>query len=82
MMHTHLRNERAVPWWAVIGAPLVGVPAVVAILALVAPQTQEQVPTAGEPHEVEFAAERAGVESAGVMIEPQAVRILSNLTFC
>jgi len=82
MMHTHLRNERTVPWWAVIGAPLVGVPAVVAILALVAPQTQEQAPTAGEVHEADFAAERVEVESAGLMIDPQTAWVISTLTFC
>ncbi len=38
MMNAHLSEKRAVPWWAAIGAPLVGVPLMVGLLALVAPK--------------------------------------------
>ncbi len=34
MIHTHINKEKAVPLWAVIGVPLVGVPLMVALLAL------------------------------------------------
>ena len=46
MIHAHISKEKAVPLWAVIGAPLVGVPLMVALLSLVAPA--ETAPT-GEP---------------------------------
>jgi hypothetical protein len=36
MIHTHIDKERAIPLWALIGAPLVGVPLMVALLALMA----------------------------------------------
>ncbi len=33
-MNAHLPKESAVPWWAAFGAPLIGVPLLVALLAL------------------------------------------------
>ena len=37
MIHAHIDEKRAVPAWAAIGAPLIGVPLMVALLALTAP---------------------------------------------
>lgn len=37
MMHAHIKKDIAVPIWAAIGAPLIGVPLMVALLALAAP---------------------------------------------
>ena len=37
MIHAHIDKEKAVPIWAAVGAPLVGVPLMVALLALTAP---------------------------------------------
>ena len=37
MIHAHIDTEKAPPLWALIGAPLVGVPLMVALLALTAP---------------------------------------------
>jgi hypothetical protein len=37
MIHAHLDKQKAVPLWAAIGAPLIGVPLMVALLALMAP---------------------------------------------
>jgi len=34
MVHARLKKESAVPWWAAFGAPLFGVPLLVALLAL------------------------------------------------
>lgn len=37
MIQAHMNRERAVPLWAALGTPLVGVPLMVALLALAAP---------------------------------------------
>ncbi len=46
MIRVHIDKEKAVPLWAAIGAPLVGVPLMVALLSLAAPA--ETAPP-GEP---------------------------------
>ena len=43
MLNTHLTNEREVLWWAKIGAPAIGVPLMVALLALTAPKHETPV---------------------------------------
>ena len=42
MLNTHLTNDGEVPWWA-IGAPAIGVPLMVALLALTAPKQETPV---------------------------------------
>ncbi len=42
MLNTHMSKERDVPWWA-IGAPAIGVPLMVALLALTAPKHETLV---------------------------------------
>lgn len=37
-MNAHVDKNSAVPWWAAFGAPLVGVPLLVVLLALGAPK--------------------------------------------
>ena len=44
MTHMNLRKDGTPPLWAVLGAPLVGVPLMVGLLALAAPRVEE--PTA------------------------------------
>lgn len=39
MIHAHIDETKTVPLWAALGAPLLGVPLMVAALALVAPTT-------------------------------------------
>ena len=34
-MHTRIDHRKAAPWWVAFGAPLLGVPMLVALLALV-----------------------------------------------
>ena len=43
MLNTLSNERREVPLWAAIGAPLVGVPLLVALLALTAPKQETQV---------------------------------------
>lgn len=37
MIHAHIDSGSAVPWWAAFGAPLIGVPLLVMLLALGSP---------------------------------------------
>jgi len=37
MIHAHIKQERAVPLWAAVGAPLLGIPLMVALLAFLGP---------------------------------------------
>ena len=73
MITARIRSERAVPLWAVLGAPLVGVPLMVVLLALTAPA--QEMPA----DDVEgFATEQVEVQgieqavrgTAGCLIQP------------
>lgn len=44
MLHAHVDKNSAVPWWAAFGAPLVGVPLLVILLALGAPKKAQSDP--------------------------------------
>ncbi len=43
MINAHIDQKRGAPWWAAIVAPLVGVPVMVALLALASPQEEGPV---------------------------------------
>ncbi len=43
MLNIHISERREVPFWAAIGAPLIGVPLMVALLALTAPKQETPV---------------------------------------
>ena len=40
MTHMNLKKERTPPLWAILGAPLIGVPIMVGLLALAAPDSE------------------------------------------
>jgi hypothetical protein len=67
MINAHVDNRSAVPWWAAFGAPLLGVPLLVILLALGAPKQARSNP-ANAPdaytntEQVEVAPTRATVE--------------------
>ena len=43
MLNTHVNERREVPLWAAVGAPLLGVPLLVALLAVTAPKQEMPV---------------------------------------
>ena len=71
MLRAHVNREREIPWWAVIGAPLIGVPAVVALLALVAPGER----VADDIDEVDFAVEQVELEPVSEMPAPEGFEL-------
>lgn len=78
MIRAHIDKDRGIPWWAVVGAPLVGVPALVGLLALIAPGEQ----ATDEPDDVDYAVEQIDEESmSGSMMEPQVLDVLESLSF-
>lgn len=78
MIHAHIDKNRGIPWWAVVGAPMVGVPALVGLLALIAPGEQ----AADEMDDLDFAVEQIeGEPMSNNMMEPQALEVLESLSF-
>ena len=70
MTYAQIDKKRAVPWWAIFGAPLVGVPLVVAVLALAAPEQKTVV-----EQDVDFATEQVEIDSVGLMLEARGPSI-------
>lgn len=69
MINAHISRKNTVPWWAVIGAPLIGVPLIVALLALAAPERD----ASGADTDPDFAVEQVEVEPVGSSLEAPAV---------
>ena len=68
MIQAHIDQESAVPWWAAFGAPMIGVPLMILLLALGAPG--EAVGTKGEVEvEAGYVVEQAEVEAIGASVE-------------
>jgi len=59
MLNTHIRERGDVPLWAAIGAPLIGVPLMVALLALTAPKHEAPVDGAEAGVTTEHVADQA-----------------------
>lgn len=70
MTRTYLNEEKAGPLWAVFGAPLVGVPLMVAVLALGSGST---IDTAVEP-EVGYAVEQVEMPETAEAPDAEAAR--------
>ncbi len=69
MMKAHLEKESAVPWWAAFGAPLLGVPLLVALLAV--GSGHEANKGAVEPADTGFGVEQVETLKARAEIVPQ-----------
>ena len=67
MMKAHIDQASAVPWWAAFGAPLIGVPLMILLLALGAPG--DAVGTDDGEVEAGYVAEKVEVENIGVSID-------------
>jgi hypothetical protein len=67
-MSTYLSNKSAVPWWAAFGAPLLGVPLLVGLLAL---GTSRDTEKGGEGDvESSYVADQSEALQAGIDLPP------------
>lgn len=46
MINAHMKNRQSAPVWAILGAPFVGIPLLVALLALAHPRGESTEPDA------------------------------------
>ena len=76
MIKANLNTDRSVPWWAVIGAPLVGVPLIVALLALTAPEQK----VSGEPEAV--TTEQVELQTVDQALETSAEHMARSIVNC
>lgn len=44
MINAHMKNRESAPVWAILGAPLVGIPLLIALLALAHPRAESLEP--------------------------------------
>ena len=77
MIHAHIDTRSAVPWWAAFGAPLIGVPLLVGLLAL------------GSMHDAKAGAARdaetgcvteqtEALQAAAVQVAPVTVKVMAD----
>ena len=68
MLNTHMTKEREVPLWA-IGAPAIGVPLMVALLALTAPKHETPVNGADQGATTEQVERQAVDHASGLPVD-------------
>ena len=66
-MSTYLSNKSAVPWWAAFGAPLLGVPLLVGLLALGSTGDDKGV---GKEVEASYTTEQSEALQASIELPP------------
>ncbi|HSG07551.1 MAG TPA: hypothetical protein VLA36_04315 [Longimicrobiales bacterium] len=74
-MSTYLSNKSAVPWWAAFGAPLLGVPLLVGLLALGSTGDDKG---AGKEVESSYTTERSEALQASIELPPATMEASSN----
>lgn len=70
-MSTYLSNKSACPWWAAFGAPLLGVPLLVGLLAL--GSTGDAKVDAGKDVEASYTIEQSEALQASIELPPVTV---------
>lgn len=73
MIKAHMNQESAVPWWAAFGAPLIGVPLMILLLALGAPGDGVGTNADVEAGIVKESVEMEAAASATVELPPEYV---------
>jgi len=77
MIHAHIDKRSAVPWWAAFGAPLIGVPLLVGLLAL----GSIHDPKAGAAKDAETSCvteQTEALQSAAVQLPPVTVKVTAD----
>lgn len=82
MTRVYIANKRATPLWAVFGAPLIGVPLMVGLLALAAPRGTEPSEVTTSETEVELTIEEAGVQHVGSVGDGSVADVVPSLRHC
>ena len=70
-MSTYLNNKSTCPWWAAFGAPLLGVPLLVGLLAL--GSTGDANAGAGKDVEASYTTEQSEALQASVELPPVTI---------
>jgi hypothetical protein len=75
MIHTRIDSRRAVPFWAALGAPLIGIPLMVALLAFAGPS--DRAPT--DAPEALFSTETVEAQPVDRTIEDELATAMHSL---
>ncbi len=75
MIHAHIDKSRAIPAWAALGAPLIGIPLMVALLALAGPSDR----TPADTHDALLSTETVEAQAVDHDIEAEAVTAVHSL---
>lgn len=74
MINAHIKERSAVPWWAAFGAPLLGVPLLIGLLAVGSANTSSEQPIETESSLVKEPVEATAIQSA-VELPPLSMEI-------